>query len=61
MSLQDTSSAGTFVNHSTGTDLSDGTMVQHSTGGGTMVQHSTGGSMVQHNTGRVGRRISFNH
>jgi len=51
VSLQDTSSAGTFVNHSTGTDLSDGTMVQHSTGGGTMVQHSTGGSMVQHNTG----------
>jgi len=51
VSLQDTSSAGTFVNHSTGTDLSDGTMINHSTGGGTMVQHSTGGSMVQHNTG----------
>ena len=33
VSLQDSSSAGTFVNHSTGPgDMSDGTMINHSTG-----------------------------
>jgi len=47
VSLQDGSSAGTFVNHSTGTgDVSDGTMINYSTGGGTGA-----GTMVQHNTG----------
>jgi len=45
VSLQDGSSAGTFVNHSTGTgNISDGTMINYSTGGG-------GGTMLQHNTG----------
>ena len=42
VSLQDGTGAGTFVNHSTGHEMSDGTMINYSTGGGTMLQHDTG-------------------
>ena len=37
--------AGTFVNHDTG-DVSDGTMINYSTGGGTMLQHNTPGTAI---------------